>query len=189
MGLVGVADDDEVRRRGDGGGPQDVPVGGVGEHPLHRHPRGPQRRLRLGEPGVHDRGQPRSQRREQGEPLGAPREDEHLVGTATVPRGDGRAGGGVVRGGRVAGQVVQRGDEPLAQPTGWGRAPDVDREVEQPRRGVDVPVVAQRIHARHPKRNRARGLRLQWQHGRLPRSPRRCSPPSWSGPGWPRGCG
>ena len=145
-----VADDDEIGLGRDGVGSQPVPVGGVGEHPRHRHARRPQRRLRLGEPGVHDRREPWPQRREQREPLRAPREDEHLVRPSAVPGRDGFPRRGVVRGGGVAGQVVERGGEPVPQPPRRRRAADVDREVEEPRCGVDVTVVAQRIHVRHP---------------------------------------
>ena len=94
-------------------------------------------------PGVHDRRQPRAQGREQREALGAAREDEHLVGPAPVPGGDGVAGPGVGGGGRVAGEVVERGDEPVAQPARRGVALHVDGEVEQAGCDLGVAVVAQ----------------------------------------------
>ena len=98
-------------------------VGLVGEYAHDRHPGGTQRGLGLGEPGVHDRGQPRAQRREQREPSALPASSEHLVGPTAVPRGDGVAGPRVGGGGRVAGQVVEGGDEPVAQPARRGRRP------------------------------------------------------------------
>ena len=72
-------------------------------------------------------------------------EHQHLVGTAAVPGGDGRPGGGVVRGGGIAAQIGEGGGEPVAQPPGRAGALHVDREVEQAGRGIDVAVVAQAL--------------------------------------------
>ena len=60
-----------------------------------------------------------------------------------MPGGDGVPGAGVGGGGRVAGEAVEGGDEPVAQPARRGVALHVDGEVEQAGRDLGVAVVAQ----------------------------------------------
>ena len=56
VGLVGLPTTTRSASAGTALDPQPVPVGGVGEHPHDGYARRPQRRFRLGEPGVHDGG-------------------------------------------------------------------------------------------------------------------------------------
>jgi hypothetical protein len=137
--LVGLPS--QVGVVGDGGRVQPVPVRRGQQQPLHRVPGRPQRRLRLGERGVHQHGPARPQGPgHQREHLRGARGQQHLGRWPAVRRGDGRPGRGRVG---VAGAGVQRGVQDRAQPRRGRVGAHVDREVDQAGRHLEVAVVAQ----------------------------------------------
>ncbi|BCB87321.1 hypothetical protein Psuf_046340 [Phytohabitans suffuscus] len=141
----GVADEDEVGVAGHQCRVERVPGRRRQQHAGHLVAGVAQRRLRLGELGMHDHRTPRPAQclREQYEALCRPGGEQDLGGRACVPGGD--RGGGRRRIG-VRGEVGQRRRDRLGQPWRHRRAAHVDREIDEARPDLQVAVKTE-IHA------------------------------------------
>ena len=126
--MVGFPDHDEVGSVGNDSSRQGE--GRIEHDMVHRHARGHQSGFRLGERWRDQCRQARPQVWEHAEPLGAAREENHLVLPTTVPERNGPGCPSNVVGARVVTEVGQPRGETIDQPGGRLRRAHVHGEVE-----------------------------------------------------------